>query len=147
MRIIAPEFEQRLRGYNESRIGESVTFVAQFKAHPAPTVKWFKDEEEVRATERHLLESSSTDCLGIIRLIINDVRTTDEGAYKCKVENREGVASTTGYLSVTGATVFSVLTVDTRYTKSVMQSIAISFQGFLLWRAPVVCQFALNTSY
>jgi hypothetical protein len=98
----APEFIQRLKGYNEVSVGTSVSFVAQYKAIPAPTVKWYKDEEEVRATDRHHLESSSSDEEGIIRLIITDVKTTDEGAYKCKVENQEGVASTTGYLSVTG---------------------------------------------
>jgi Immunoglobulin I-set domain len=103
----APEFIQRLRGYNEATAGESVSFVVQFKAFPAPTVKWFKDEEEVRDTERHLLESSSSTHDGTIRLIINDVRSSDEGAYKCKVENQEGVASTTGYLSVIGIHVYS----------------------------------------
>jgi hypothetical protein len=107
-----------LRGYNEATVGTSVSFVAQFKAFPAPTVKWFKDEEEVRATERHLLESSSSTHEGVIRLIINDVRPTDEGAYKCKVENQEGVASTTGYLSVTGS-----------YRNSLMPGVVINRRG------------------
>lgn len=96
----APEFVQRLRAYDEVESGGTVTFVAQYRATPTPTVKWFKDEEEVRATERHQLDADQTD--GIIRLTIRDVVDADEGAYKCKVENREGVASTTGYLSVAG---------------------------------------------
>lgn len=96
----APEFVQRLRAYDEVDEGGTVTFTAQYKATPTPTVKWFKDEEEVRATERHQLDDDQTN--GFIRLTICDVVETDEGAYKCKVENREGVASTTGYLSVAG---------------------------------------------
>ena len=97
---VAPEFVQRLRAYDETDAGGTVTFSAQYRATPTPTVKWFKDEEEVRATERHRLDDDQTN--GIIRLTIRDVVEADEGAYKCKVENREGVASTTGYLSVAG---------------------------------------------
>lgn len=96
----APEFVQRLRAYDEVDAGGTVTFAAQYRATPTPTVKWFKDEEEVRATERHQLDDDQSN--GIIRLTIRDVVEADEGAYKCKVENREGVASTTGYLSVAG---------------------------------------------
>lgn len=97
----APEFVQRLKSYIEAELGDTVTFSAEYRAVPRPTVKWFKDEEEVRPTERHHLDESD-DSDGVIRLRISDVIATDEGAYKCKVENREGVASTTGYLSVTG---------------------------------------------
>jgi len=35
-----------------------------------------------------------------VKLTIYHVETKDEGVYKCKVENQEGVASTTGYLCV-----------------------------------------------
>lgn len=97
----APEFVQRMRSYDEAELGKSVMFTAQYRAVPKPTVKWFKDEEEVRPTDRHELDTSS-ESEGIIRLIIHDVVASDEGAYKCKVENCEGVASTTGYLSVAG---------------------------------------------
>jgi hypothetical protein len=99
----APEFVQRLRGYIEVEAGDSVTFTAEFRACPWPTVKWFKDEEEVRPTVRHQLDvvdDPSAGDRGMPRLVIDDVGRSDEGAYKCKVENREGVASTTGYLSV-----------------------------------------------
>jgi len=97
----APEFVQRLKSYIEAELGDTVTFSAEYRAVPRPTVKWFKDEEEVRPTVRHHLDES-VESDGVIRLRISDVIATDEGAYKCKVENREGVASTTGYLSVAG---------------------------------------------
>jgi len=38
----------------------------------------------------------------VLRLTIRDADKRDEGAYRCKAENEEGVAATTGYLSVTG---------------------------------------------
>jgi len=101
---------QRLRAYDEVDAGGTVTFVAQYRATPTPTVKWYKDEEEVRATERHQLDDQQTD--GTICLTIRDVVDADEGAYKCKVENREGVASTTGYLSVAGTHITHLIAVD-----------------------------------
>jgi len=39
----------------------------------------------------------------LLRLVISDACKADEGAYRCNAENDEGVAVTTGYLSVTGA--------------------------------------------
>lgn len=95
----APEFVRRLSNYQEAFVGEAVTFTAQYRALPKPTVKWFKDEEEVNETKRYNIDLSS-EAEGIVRLIIQELIGKDEGAYKCKVENQEGVASTTGYLSV-----------------------------------------------
>lgn len=80
-----------------------MTFVAKFRAVPTPTIKWYKDEEEVQPTVRHHLDYTPVSSNeGTIRLTIDEVKTADEGAYKVKVENQEGVASTTGYLSVSG---------------------------------------------
>lgn len=39
---------------------------------------------------------------GTYRLEIGTVWKQDEGSYKCKAENREGVTSTYGFLSVKG---------------------------------------------
>ena len=115
--------------YREATVGGTVSFSAVFRAVPSPSVKWFKDEEEVRPTDRHRVEqtpSTSTtddsgdgqDESGTISLTIVDVRESDEGAYKCKVENREGVASTTGYLSVTGQCLQSALKYHSKNKKS-----------------------------
>lgn len=95
----APEFVQRLTNYQEATVGDTVTFSGQYRAFPRPTVKWFKDEEEIGETQRHVIDLSS-EANGIVRLIIQQAILLDEGAYKCKVENQDGVASTTGYLSV-----------------------------------------------
>jgi len=45
---------------------------------------------------------SSSISSRLLRLVIRDARKDDEGAYRCNAENEEGVAVTTGYLSVTG---------------------------------------------
>ena len=39
---------------------------------------------------------------GLLKLTIDGACKEDEGAYKVKAENSEGVSSSTGYLSVTG---------------------------------------------
>lgn len=66
-----------------------------------PVYKWYKDDAELVESDRMKIENFlETD--GTLRLVINNVRKSDEGAYRCKLENQEGVAASTGYLSVTG---------------------------------------------
>ena len=77
-----------------------MVFECKYKSFPKSTIKWYKDDEEITDDNRYETESEGT---GDLRLIIRDCRKADEGAYKCKAENSEGVASSTGYLSVTGS--------------------------------------------
>lgn len=59
------------------------------------------DDEDV--TDAHArYQSEAEQSRGIYRLLIQSAAKVDEGAFKCKAENCEGVASTTGYLSVIG---------------------------------------------
>ena len=59
------------------------------------------DDEVVN--EKHArYKAEADDSQGVQRLVIDTAAKSDEGAFKCKAENSEGVASTTGYLSVTG---------------------------------------------
>jgi len=121
-----PEFTERLNVFEEVEQGGRVTFVCQVRAFPRPVVKWFKDDVEItslyepdRVTADQLAATSATDAgsasdasdasdaastRGVVqlRLSISEARKEDEGAYRCKAENEEGVAATTGYLSVTG---------------------------------------------
>ena len=61
------------------------------------------DDEVVTDTHaRYKPEADNSH--GMQRLVIDTAAKSDEGAFKCKAENCEGVASTTGYLSVTGTT-------------------------------------------
>ena len=102
----APEFVQRLNVFEEVEERGGLTFECQVRAFPRPVVKWFKDDveipslsEEGRLTAEEL--PTDTGC-SLLRLSIRDAHKDDEGAYRCKAENEEGVAATTGYLSVTG---------------------------------------------
>lgn len=103
----APEFTERLNVFEEVEQGGRVTFQCQVRACPDAVVKWFKDDVEItsdyepgRVTADQLPSDSGANG-AVERLCISDARKSDEGAYRCKAENKEGVAATTGYLSVT----------------------------------------------
>jgi len=106
----APEFVQRLNVFEEVEEGGRVTFECQVRAFPRPIVKWFKDDVEISSLSaedgRLSAEEWPADTAGsgssLLRLCIRDADKEDEGAYRCKAENEEGVAATTGYLSVAG---------------------------------------------
>ena len=95
----APEFVTRLNAFVEVTAGTNVVFACQWKSLVKPSVKWYKDDQEVTEDERYKVVALED---GVENLLIEDPRRADEGTYKCKAENHEGVASTTGYLSVTG---------------------------------------------
>ena len=115
--FLAPEFVQRLNVFEEVEQGGRLTFECQVRAFPRPVVKWFKDDVEISSLTgdgRVTAEERTTDTGGsgsssILRLSILDADKTDEGAYRCKAENEEGVAATTGYLSVTGMIIVIVM--------------------------------------
>ena len=75
-----------------------MSFECRWSGCPPPAIKWYHDDEEVTDGRRRLVALPG----GVLRLTIDDVCKADEGAYKCKAENQEGVASTTGYMSVKG---------------------------------------------
>jgi Immunoglobulin domain len=95
-------------------IGGNVKFECQVRSFPRPIIKWYKDDVEVPPTssegdtdvvsrvQAEDLTGLDSSTEGLLRLVIRDARKEDEGAYRCKAENEEGVAATTGYLSVTG---------------------------------------------
>jgi hypothetical protein len=102
--------------FEEVDPGGTVSFECQVRAFPPPIVKWYKDDTEMGFVEGDVtarvraddsfgtgstIESTGGD--RVLRLVIRDAKKDDEGAYRCKAENDEGVAATTGYLSVTGA--------------------------------------------
>ena len=115
---------QRLNVFEELEQGAGLTFECQIRAFPRPIVKWFKDDVEISSSEdgrvtadEWLVDTGSSSISSFLRLSIRDARKDDEGAYRCKAENEEGVAATTGYLSVTGTHTVTSST----YTRSVNQ--------------------------
>lgn len=95
----APEFVVRLNAFEEVTAGSTVVFGCQWSSLPKPTIKWYKDDQEITEDQRYKGQSDED---GDEKLVIENTQRADEGTYKCKAENQEGVASTTGYLSVTG---------------------------------------------
>jgi len=111
----APEFVQRLNSFEEVKAGSTATFQCRFSAFPKATVKWFKDDEDITEDSRFQF---TEDKDGTLKVTITDCDKNDEGAYKCKTENPEGVASSTGYLSVTGKIEDKPLSKQPRKTQS-----------------------------
>ena len=91
-----------MNAFEEVKAGSDVVFTCQWKAFPNPTIKWYRDDEDITDVSNNPRLSKDSQVGGIETLTLSKATKRDEGAYKCKVENQEGVASTTGYLSVTG---------------------------------------------
>jgi len=107
----APEFVKRLNSFVEVTVGQDVLFECQWKAFPKPDIRWFRDEEEITHNPRYLIKEGDN---GVLTLLIRKATKADEGAYKCRAENKEGLGSTTGYLSVKGDRKDKVLSAQPR---------------------------------
>ncbi|ESN90225.1 hypothetical protein HELRODRAFT_182722 [Helobdella robusta] len=104
LRLQAPEFEERIATFQELHLPGDVQFVCQHRSQPAAQVKWYKDDVPLEGQDdcrmNFLNNFDSQNNVAVSSLLIKAVKKTDEGAYRCTLENREGLASTTGYLSV-----------------------------------------------
>jgi len=107
----APEFVKRLNSFVEVTVGQDVLFECHWKAFPKPDIRWFRDEEEITHNPRYLIKEGDN---GVLTLLIRKATKADEGAYKCRAENKEGLGSTTGYLSVKGDRKDKVLSAQPR---------------------------------
>ena len=105
--VLAPEFVKRLNSFVEATVGQDVLFECHWKAFPKPDIRWFRDEEEITHNPRYLIKEGDN---GVLTLLIRKATKADEGAYKCRAENKEGLGSTTGYLSVKGSQLASANT-------------------------------------
>jgi hypothetical protein len=84
----------------DSRVGEgrSVTLMCKIEGSPKPRCTWFKNDEPLMASQRIDMDFSPSSC--IATLIIKDLKTIDEGVFKCVGENAAGKADTSCRLSV-----------------------------------------------
>ena len=57
--------------------------------------------DDIEISDNHRM-SMTSDNKGVIRMAIENSTKDDEGTYRCKAENEEGIASTTGYVTITG---------------------------------------------
>lgn len=96
---LAPEFVKRLSG--EEAVDEGADLTLQFKVVgiPPPTLRWFKDDEEVSDHPRLSVDKKED---GSHLLTLHAVNKGDEAAYRCRAENSEGSSSCCFFLSVKG---------------------------------------------
>jgi len=87
-------------------LGGKMIFECQCRGNPRPSCTWYLDDGEIQGgsdpSAHFYIDQASEPVDGTLRLIISGAQKSDEGAYKCRAENEEGVASTTGYLSILG---------------------------------------------
>ncbi|KAK7473877.1 hypothetical protein BaRGS_00034866 [Batillaria attramentaria] len=95
----APEFTQRLKGEETVDEGSDLTLSFKVTGVPQPTLRWFKDDEEVLDHPRLTVEERGD---GGYRLTVHQVNKGDEAAYRCRAENTEGSCSCCFFLSVKG---------------------------------------------
>ncbi|CAG5120366.1 unnamed protein product, partial [Candidula unifasciata] len=92
-----PEFIQRLNGEETVMEGQSLCIECKIRGFPVPTLRWFKDDEQIIDHPRIHVESNGK---GGYSLIIDNVHKGDEAAYRCRAENLEGACSSFFFLSV-----------------------------------------------
>ncbi|XP_076437867.1 uncharacterized protein LOC143277028 [Babylonia areolata] len=97
--FLAPDFIQRLKGEQTVNEGNDLTLFFKVNGVPRPTLRWFKDDEEVTDHPRLSVEEQEE---GSFRLVLHQVNKGDEAAYRCRAENAEGTSSCCFFLTVKG---------------------------------------------
>lgn len=93
----APEFVKKLPKEETVEEGSTVTFECKAVGFPKPTVNWTRDLETIPDNPRITFQYGE---LGEATIEIQKVKKCDEGSYRCKAENAEGVATSSVYISV-----------------------------------------------
>lgn len=84
--------------------GQPAKFTVSFSGKPKPSVKWFKEEEEIEIVEEtyEIIETEETNTL-----IIKSARPENVGNYYAKLENEAGeVVTNKAQLTVNRAPIF-----------------------------------------
>ncbi|KAL8623451.1 hypothetical protein ACOMHN_061964 [Nucella lapillus] len=78
-------------------IGGTKRLECRVIGHPRPEIRWFKDGRDITHSERYSFDHTYE---GVISMILENISHKDEGHYRCRAENTEGIASTSAYLLV-----------------------------------------------
>ncbi|KAE9550266.1 hypothetical protein FO519_006527 [Halicephalobus sp. NKZ332] len=84
----APEFTKNLTPVRVAE-GEPVTLEAKVDGNPPPTVRWYKNGDELKPGEGVKIESSPD---GLNKLVISESQREDAGEYKVEATNELGKA-------------------------------------------------------
>jgi hypothetical protein len=81
---------------------ENVRMKCEFRGHPLPTIRWFKNEAPLEQEKGKIQIKQNILTAGRIRsrLIINQLDTHDTGYYKCEASNAAATLETIGVLIV-----------------------------------------------
>ena len=92
----APEFTQGLKPVQATE-GEPVTLEAKVDGNPPPTVKWYKNGDELKPGDGVTIESSPD---GLNKLTIDHAKLEDAGEYKVEALNELGKAESKAPVTV-----------------------------------------------
>jgi nitrogen regulatory protein PII-like uncharacterized protein len=68
--------------------GQEAKFIVKFSGKPKPSVKWFKEEEEIITTVEEIYEVIETE--DTVQFIIKSVKPENSGNYFAKLINEAG---------------------------------------------------------
>lgn len=77
--------------------GEVVKLECRATGKPAPEIRWFKEDKEIKKSA-HVEISSTTD--GTQVLLIKQAEVADAGKYRCEAKNKAGASKTVATLDV-----------------------------------------------
>lgn len=92
-----PEFIRKLRDQTVQE-DETAQFVCLVLGNPEPTYKWFKDDQEIKESDKYKLTCVEDK----LTLEVLNCTADDEGMYKCEAENHCGSDMTMARLIVEG---------------------------------------------
>ncbi|KAH9489600.1 hypothetical protein Btru_036498 [Bulinus truncatus] len=81
----------------EHHVGGTKLFECRVGGFPRPQIRWYKDGRDITNSSRYQFEHTKD---GVISMVIRNITHEDEGHYRCRAENSEGLASTSAYLLV-----------------------------------------------
>lgn len=84
----------------EALVGTNKKFECQVIGFPPPTIRWFKDNQEITHDPRYHFSHDHED--GVVSMHIEVIKLSDAGLYQCRAENCEGYAITAAHLQVKG---------------------------------------------
>lgn len=84
----APEFAQKFTDLQQT-IGKDAKFFARVSGIPQPTISWFFNDAPIASDNGKYLQKRDGDA---VVLYVKDCNFGDNGSYKCRATNKEGIA-------------------------------------------------------
>ncbi|KAK3083033.1 hypothetical protein FSP39_012120 [Pinctada imbricata] len=97
-RHIPPKFVTPLSDHTLAP-GESVVLESRVTGFPKPTIKWYRNKQEIKSTKSVKIEFDNP----VVRLTMSNVQISDSDTYKCVAENDAGSDQIKATITVKGA--------------------------------------------